>query len=380
MAVLVFAALLFAPRHDVGDDDATLSSYVAHPAGARGLYEVLARLGFSVERRLRPMREPLAARAVYVVLDPPVALTAIEVHHLLEAVRQGAGLLVVPNLGSRLADSLALRRIPEARARRAPDSVRMELRDTTTLRARRWLRHVLRRPVGERDSAVVFEPGADVVVFESFESTRGREPVIVGLPFGRGRVLAAAEPDLFANEVLRSGNAGVRVLRMVEWLVGVDRSRSLVFDEYHHGFGGHANIAGATRRALIGTGAGRTLLQVALAGVVLLLALGVRPVRPRERARIERRSALEHVGALARAYAAVQARAQATRLLVRGLRRRHGGLRGRRDEVDYLRAVRDQHPQVSAQVERVLQSMAGAAHTDTRESADLVDIERAITS
>ena len=77
----------------------------------------------------------------------------------------------------------------------------------------------------------------------------------------------------------------------------------IVFDEYHHGFGTHANTRAVTVRALTRTGAGRTVLQLALAGLLLLLALGVRPVKPQPRHSIERRSALEHVGALARAYA-----------------------------------------------------------------------------
>ncbi|MGH7471568.1 MAG: DUF4350 domain-containing protein [Longimicrobiales bacterium] len=381
LAILIFGAVLFAPRHDVSDENATLSSYLAHPNGARGLHDVLDRLGFTVQRRLRPMREPLAAHAVYVVLDPPVDLTAIEVHNVLEAVRAGAGLLVALPFQSRLADSLQLRRVPEARLR-ATDSARSALRDTTSLRGRRLLRHVLRQRVGRLDSTVVLVPGSAGRVFESLQSARGREPVIVGLPFGRGRVLAAAEPDLFSNEVLRRRNSGVRVVRMMEWLTSGDSSPPIVFDEYHHGHGQHASIIKVTQRALTETRAGRTLLQLALAGLVLLVALGVRPVRPRVRSRIERRSALEHVGALARAYAAVRARAQATRLLVRGLRRRHGGLRGRPDEVDYLQAIAEQHPHVRADVAQVIQSLdsAPAQRTDANETTAILRIERAITS
>jgi hypothetical protein len=375
--------LLFVPTHDVRDEDASLSSYVTHPNGARGLHDVLQRLGFVVERRLRPMREPLATGSLYVLLDPTVDLTAVEVHQLLQAVRAGAGLLVVPPIGSRLADSLLLRRVPEMRPSGPPDSLLAPWwADTATLRSRRLLRYVLRRPVRAADSTAALEQPAGAIVFESVDTERGRQPVIMGWPYGTGRIVAAAEPDLFANDVLRRGNAGVRVVRLFEWLVDGDPARSIVFDEYHHGFGAHADLTGVTRRALTQTGAGRALLQLALAGCILLLALAVRPIRPRARERIERRSALEHVGALSRALAAVRASGPATQLLIRGLRRRRGGWRGRGEERAYLRGLAEAKPEIRSDVEHVLTVLDGApaARTGAGVCAAIQRIERALIS
>ena len=70
------------------------------------------------------------------------------------------------------------------------------------------------------------------------------------------------------------------------------------------------------------TASGRLLLQLAAAGLILLVALAPRAIPPRDVERIERRSPLEHVDALARAYGQVGATATATTRLVRGLRRR----------------------------------------------------------
>src|SRR5690606_14063328 len=98
---------------------------------------------------------------------------------------------------------------------------------------------------------------------------------------------------------------------------------------------------------------GRMLLQIGAAGLLLLVAVGARPVRPRPPTRIERRSPLEHVHALARAYEAVGLVVRAARLLGRGLRRRHGGHGAPRDEVAYLNALALRHPALAADIATV---------------------------
>ena len=75
-------------------------------------------------------------------------------------------------------------------------------------------------------------------------------------------------------------------------------------------------------RYLGGTASGHLLLQLAGAGLVLLLAVGPRLLPPRASERVERRSPLEHVDALARAYRAVGATKTATARLLHGVRRR----------------------------------------------------------
>jgi hypothetical protein len=67
---------------------------------------------------------------------------------------------------------------------------------------------------------------------------------------------------------------------------------------------------------------GHVLLQAMLGGLVLLLALGPRVLPPHDVEHVERRSPLEHVDALANAYARVGATRTATARLLRGVRRR----------------------------------------------------------
>jgi hypothetical protein len=379
-AIILITIALIAPPSEQSASRETFTSYSVKATGARGLHDVLDRLGFRVRRGLRPMRESLDAKAVYLVLFPSIDLTANEVHNLLGAVRAGAGLVVSPVSDTRLTDSLRLVTEPARMARRGETP---RIRDvTSTDPERRWVRLVLREPHPRSDSTSAFTPPANSQTFLDVQTTEGRQPVIVGLPFGRGRIVVAGELDDFTNERMRQADTGVRVVRMIEWLMAGDTSRPIIFDEYHHGFGRHADLFGVTRRALTDTAAGRMALQVALAGLILLLALGVRPIKPRPRTHIERRSALEHVGALARAYAAVRAVPRSTRLLVRGLRRRHGGLRGRRDETSYLQTIADQSPQVSTDVQKIVSALDGASQTGQNAdlTAAILRIERAITS
>src|SRR5262249_55026497 len=102
---------------------------------------------------------------------------------------------------------------------------------------------------------------------------------------------------------------------------GGKRTR-LVFDEYHQGYGDQPGTIRGIVAYLSHTGSGHLVLQLGVAGLVLLLALGPRLLPPHDEERIERRSPLEHVDALARASRAVGATRTATTRLVRGVRRR----------------------------------------------------------
>ncbi len=382
LGALLALALLVAPWTSSSTSGPALSTYSADPAGARGLHDVLQRLGFPVQRRLRPLRDTLSRRAVYVLLDPPIPLTASELNTLLGAVRAGAALLIIPSPRLGQADSLGVVRQP-AVPRRPPSGSRdsASLPEPAVPGTSTWLRWVLRRYPASGDSTQRFEPPADAVTFLSAETEKGRQPQIVGEAFGAGRMVLASDPDFFRNSVIRRGNAAERAVRLIEWLVAGDTSRPIIFDEYHHGFGAHADVVRTSFRALTHSGPGRMLLQLAFAGGLLLLTLAVRALRPRPLLRIERRSPLEHVDALARAYAAVHASERATRLLVRGLRRRHGGRRGPLDETVYLKQIGEQNPVVALDVQTLSRVLQGQAPESAAElAAAITRIEQTITS
>jgi hypothetical protein len=351
LAVLVVIAALLAPLPETAEAPG-LSSFGAGPGGARGLYETLNRLGFRVDRALGPMRGELDPDAVWFVLAPEIQPTATEVHRLLDAVRAGAGLVVLPETGSRLADSLGMRRAPVVPL---PGRGGRAQRDSIAY-GRGLIAWVLRPLESAQDTVLTTTTG--VRWFLSVATRYGTEPVVLGRTLGRGRIIVAANADLFSNAAVRDGEPAVRVVRLIEWLLeDAGAGRTLRFDEYHHGFGTQASVTKVARRALLHTPAGRTALMLAVAAVVLLIAAGTRPIPPLPRQRIERRSPLEHVAALARAYREARANDRAVRLLVRGVRRRHGGIQPRLDDAAWLRVLAERHPSVAHDIDTLLAGM-----------------------
>jgi hypothetical protein len=183
-------------------------------------------------------------------------------------------------------------------------------------------------------------------------------PAIMSVRIGRGEVLAISDSYFFRNATARDGDGAVLVVRLLEWLDPA-HERPLVFDEYHQGFGVHASAARAILHALFLTAPGRAFLQLVAAGLILLLVFGVRPIAPLKRRSIERRSPLEHVGALARAYQQTEATRAGSLRLLRGLRRRRPlGATGALDDESYLSLVISRKPQLADDVERVRAALA----------------------
>jgi hypothetical protein len=164
-----------------------------------------------------------------------------------------------------------------------------------------------------------------------------------GFPLGLGRVVVLSDPDFLRNDVLRVCKWGLDVVavRVLEYLAtGASARDRLVFDEYHQGFGTHPGTLRAIVAYLSRSSSGHVLLQSMLAGLVLLLALGPRLLPAHDPERVERRSPLEHVNALAQAYALVGGTRTATARLLRGLRRR--AQRGAPNDVAHSADERDE--------------------------------------
>lgn len=179
------------------------------------------------------------------------------------------------------------------------------------------------------------------------------KPAMMSLRVGSGEVVVLADPGYFRNLNARGGASTLFAVRTFEWL-DPSRNRPLVFDEYHQGFGQRESLLGVIGDALLHTAPGRVFLQLAAAGLILLLVYGVRPIAPVKRNSIERRSPLEHVGALARAYQQTEATRTSTQRLLRGLRRRRPlGATGALDDESYLSLVSSRKPALAADVERV---------------------------
>jgi len=382
-ATIVLVALLTPEDTGGRTGDARLTSRSTEPQGAAALYELAGRLGWQPTQRLADTIPLGDTTSVHLVLDPPIAPSAMETHQILDRVRRGAGLVFVLG-GGPLADSLGLgSRVPRAGSVIGAAQLIVESAGTLVAadtdscgdRDEGWLSaglpfwpdrqtHILalrwtgQQPAGSRTLATV----------RTVNGIAGNElPAVIGFPLERGRVVVAADPDLLRNDVLRvcRWGADVAAVRMLEYASegapGGGTRRRLVFDEYHQGYGEQPGTIRGILTYLEGTSSGHLVLQLAGAGLLLLFAIGPRLLAPRAAERIERRSPLEHVDALARAYRAVGATRTATARLVHGVRRRveHslGAQSGAASDDAFLAWARERVPARSADVDVVRQAL-----------------------
>ena len=377
---LVLASALFTREVTIGrNGDPRLSTYHTQPQGASLFFELTDRLGWSSERRLVAQAPP-GDTIIHAVLSVAAPLRGREAHQLLEQVRAGAGLLLVLDPGGdALGDSLHIgveargsyiRAVQAEAPGVCPDSPRSFFPLWPDDRAHLYgLRFTAPRPPGEIPAFVMLgaaPAGSGVQPVDPTRAPRrdtagvptGPLPAVVGFPLGLGRVVVASDPDFLRNDVLRECSYGldVRAVRALEYLRdGGSAPRStLLFDEFHQGYGRQPGTTRAVAGYLMGTRSGHFLFQMLGAGLVLLAALAPRALAPTHQERIERRSPLEHVDALARAYGQVDATRTAVAQLVRGMRRRleRGAIRARATRTDeaFLARAQEKVPELAADV------------------------------
>ena len=371
IAATLIAAILLqpTPTAPILFPRGALSSDSASPGGARGLYEIAGRLGWPETRRRDAFTAPLDSDRVYVLLDPPVAPTMSEAHAILDAVRRGAGLVyvVTENEASALNDSLHVAIAP---GRVMVPQPPLDCPDEDTgSPVPMWADDSVRLYAIKRSRA--WPDDTALIVAVQSDTDRTTSPAAVGYRFGEGRIVVVSDADLLRNDVLRVCRYGLgpAAVRMLDY-ASAGKRPMLVFDEHH--FRASPGIFTAVGNFLTETSEGRTMAQVAVAALILLAAAAWRPVAPASRKRIERRSALEHVAALARAYARVNATRTAVRRLVRGLRRRHSRKGVRNDEA-YLRGVAAQNPPLADDVQHILHGVS-----DEITPAELLAVGRAV--
>lgn len=362
VGIVVVLFLLLVPQ-DTSESGPFLDSHSTGPRGARGLYDVLRRLGYRVSRDTSGMSRNLDSSATYVILSPVVPLTDVDVNSLLAVTRRGAT-LILAGAPQQLIDSLGFTLHPIPAFETVNNTV---ISGGTPAPA---------PPMA--GSMPQFIPISWTVTPDS--ATRDSIPpflwledlpdslaVIAGRRFGAGHAVVVSDPEILANRVLRDGRPAIAVVHALEWSAGERAGTSMrrvVFDEYHHGFGTHADVVGTVWYALTGTPAGRMVLQGAAAALVLILAVGARPIAPVSTGTIQRRSPLEHVDALAHAYMRVNAVGVLAERLVQGLRRRHPlGMAPAVPHQVYLGALSTRLPEVARDVKLVSAAVAGQMPT-----------------
>ncbi|HEX6104071.1 MAG TPA: DUF4350 domain-containing protein [Gemmatimonadales bacterium] len=320
VALGIGAAALGSRRARVVDHDPRRSTYLAGPNGARGFADALDRLGVEVVRHRRSVEwlDSLARDpgTVVVVLEPSIPLTPEEAGRIAEL---EADLLLAGPATDPVTVCLGYRVSPRAQpAEIAPPGSAPGRYPRVDAELVRHHARSVTDSSGRGDAQDVTCEVAEPVGVDTLLRAAGGRAVALALRYESGRtVTMVADGDLFRNRSLRETAAGPFVLGLV-----VPRYERALIDERHHGYDVSGSLAGATLAWSLRSPWGWAVWQLAVVGLLALLAAGVRfgPVRhPIVR---RRRSPLEHVRALATALAAARGHATAARLMVQGLRRR----------------------------------------------------------
>lgn len=325
--VIVLVALLTPQRSEGRLGDPRLTTNLAGSLNARVLADLAQRLGWRIVRDTLERVIPGRGRSIHVVLAPPLSLPATETHQLLEAVRNGDGLLLALGERDALSDSLGVAQVnhgfilPETDGRGERCGHALDLTPPLWPDGRvhlapvRWLHGA---PQDVVEFAVLKKQDNEGIAAADGGSAAS------GFPLGSGRVVVVSDPDLLRNDVIRKCKWGTDVIavHMLEWLrAGGAQPRTLLMvDEYHQGYGRHDSASEVVFPFLAEHPVGRMILVVVVAGLVLLMAKAPRPIVPAAVERIERRDPLEQVDALSHAYEQVHATRTAVARLVRGMR------------------------------------------------------------
>lgn len=315
--MIALALLLRTRQREPSISDPRASTFLATPLGARALFSFANELDLVTRRRLEPYTAaPAEGVQLAVVLAPAEGYTPREVATLLDWVRDGGTLFYALGGARRLADSLGLSRVRLQTGRGATRRGRTAVvtaanaplvNDVGVLDTFRFAFSDSTEPIRARTALVL--------------ASAAREAAVISFGLGAGRVIAFSDVTPLTNESLRSGGVALLFARVAEAVVG--DSGMIEFDEYHQGYRAGGG-PWAALRSFLGTRAGNGVLQLALAGLLVLLLAARRFGEPYRPAPPRRRSPIEHVEALATAYQRAGARRTARRLLLEGLQRRLG--------------------------------------------------------
>jgi hypothetical protein len=380
LAVVVLAVALLTPE-EPASNGRDMSTFSTGPTGASIAQELAERMGWKTERRVKALDSAAGPRRVDVVLAPSVALGAHEVHHLLENVRAGGGLVASLDGDDELADSLG---VEGGRGAALLDATSADC-PTEGISAAR----LLSIPPDAREIEPPKLPDNEITTLLSANQPRARGPIrgAIGFPLGAGRVVVVGSSSVFGNSALRycRWDADLAVARMLAYVRPPNNPRApLVFDEYHHGYGIHGGSLSAAAMYLGRTSSGHFFVQALIAGLLLLLAKAPRPLPPRDVDIVQRRSPIEHAEALGRAFEDVGATRTAAVRLLGGVRRRVGravAVSPGASDTDFLDAVERAKPSLGDSVRQIRRGLEHPlpAQQFTLVGGALERIEQALT-
>ena len=310
--------------------DLRASTLLSGPNGSKAVHEVLIRLGHPSQRRrtaLFTLVDDAARRpGLLAILDPPTWLQAAELEQVMLFVKGGGAVLAAGDGGgitdctgweaARVEEGFRVARVP-VRSPRPGLRLPRVLTILKRMPARR-LEGLVKRRLGESDLCGPLTPRAT----DTLLATTDGRPVALRFRYrGDGTITLVADADWFRNQVWRDTDAPYVVLPLL--IDQMARRGRVVWDEYHQGFGQESqSMAALTWDWTLRSPAGWAILQLVAVGLVWLAVTAVRFGPPRSVIARRRRSALEHLEALAAGLESASDSDTAVQRIVAGLRRR----------------------------------------------------------
>lgn len=309
--------------------DPRRSTQLTGPFGAKAYAEALDLLEVRVDRYRERIGQTHTIRTgtertVFALLDPPQLLDGAQAEDLVAFSEEQGDLLLAGwttslvmhcfgyDVDYRGEDSTPVFRIEQGRV--APAAVSWTADQVLARMADTIATDTSDMVAGVQSECLVPEP----IRTDTLLVTGGGRPAALRLSYeASGSVTLVADGALFSNARLRESDAGLVMLPLI-----AGRYDRAIFDEYEHGFGPAGSLLSATIDWSLRSPYGWVFWQLAIVGVIALLAGAVRFGAARRVIERRRRSPLEHVRALATALSAAKGSHVAIDLMIRGLRRR----------------------------------------------------------
>jgi hypothetical protein len=275
------------------------STYNAGSAGYRALYLWLRNMGVPATRWERPLAELSREAGVLLMLSPRLGPGPGDLKALETWVRGGGTLVLVASPWNAFAKHFGFER-----KRGFLDRKKQEDQESLSFQPGPYVR-------GQRTIMSKTHPGIDAKNPQAIAHSRDAfGNLIMALEEGKGRVILVADPSLFSNVHLRSGDHARLALDLFLTHLG---NKQLLIDEYHHGYGRVTSVAAYVFQSE----AFVPLLQVVVLVLLVWGAAGRRfgPARPMKRE--TERSSMEYVKAIGHLFQRVKARRLSLESLMR---------------------------------------------------------------
>ncbi len=325
VTVAMFAAAMIGRRVAPSSSllDERRSAELSGPFGAKGLAEALTRLGMVVELRHRPLfdwgsQDLVSQQAEFLaLLDVSLPLTQEEQRRLRNGVARGHSLLLVGVNGVERCFGYRVRYLD--RSFSDSGAVLVTAAGIGSLPAVDAVMEPI--PVDSLAEATESSGCSPLLPtqIDTLASTVDGEMVAAILSFRPGStVILIADSWLVSNRALRETDAGLLVL---PWLLDSGLGH-IEIAEYHHGFQDRKSVFAAAWSWMRRSPLGWLILQLSVAALLVLGLVSIRFGPALAVVERKRRSALEHLDALAIGLQRAQGSNLAVNLIAEGLRRR----------------------------------------------------------